>query len=165
MTLVDINLLFYAYSNESPHHQEAKRWLNEQLNSDLRFGMPWSTILGFMRLACNPSVVDYPLSSLEAWRVVRIWLKQPMVWIPTPGEQHALIFEHLLRDCFISPKLVHDAHLAALAIEHGLILRSTDGDFARFEGLRWENPLAKPGHLGERKVRYRSKAGPKHPTS
>lgn len=165
MTLTDVNLLFYAYHTASPHHREAKHWLNEQLNTDLRFGMPWSTILGFMRLVSNPSVVDRPLSSLDAWRIVRLWLKQPMVWIPTPGAQHARIFDQLLSDNFKSPKLIHDAHLAALAIEHGLILCSADGDFARFEGLRWENPLAKPGQVGERKVRYRTKSGTRRSTS
>lgn len=76
-----------------------------------------------------------------AWAQVRAWLDAEPAWIPVPTRHHREILERLLLDSAQRPNLVPDAHLAALAIEHGLVLASTDGDFARFEGLRWENPL------------------------
>jgi toxin-antitoxin system PIN domain toxin len=157
MTLVDVNLLVYAYNTESPHHAAARQWLNEQLNNTRPLGLPWPTILGFIRITTNPRILPRPHRVRESWNVVRSWLQQPSVWIPTPGEQHASVYDALLSDDSFSPKLIHDAHLAALAIEHGLILCSTDGDFARFAGLRWENPLAGPGAVRESKGRYGSR--------
>jgi predicted nucleic acid-binding protein len=83
-----------------------------------------------------------PLSTQDAWGQVAGWLGSQLVWIPQATERHAEILGQLLIEHSVRANLVHDAHLAALAIEHGLILCSTDGDFARFPGLRWQNPLA-----------------------
>jgi hypothetical protein len=94
-----------------------------------------------MRIITNARVFERPLSIQKAWAQAEAWLGAPASWVPTPGGQHAAIFASLLPQVS-RPNLVPDAHLAALAIEHGLTLCSTDGDFARFEDLRWENPLA-----------------------
>jgi predicted nucleic acid-binding protein len=92
---------------------------------------------------CNPRILDHPRSPSEAWDQVEAWLDCSPVWIPLPTERHRETLGELLRDSAVSRgNLVPDAHLAALAVEHGLTLCSTDGDFARFPGLRWENPLA-----------------------
>jgi hypothetical protein len=103
--------------------------------------LPWTSLLAFVRIISNPRVVDRPRSLPEAWSQVEAWLDCPPAWIPLPTEHHRETLGELLR---VVPRgnLVPDAHLAALAVEHGLTLCSTDGDFARFPRLRWENPLA-----------------------
>ena len=141
MILVDVNLLIYATQPESPHHQRARRWLGQRLAGPARVGLPWATVLGFLRLVTMPRSWNRAVTVDDAVAVVERWLAAPAVWVPTPTERHAEILAGLLRAVGRGGKLVPDAHLAALAIEHGLILCSTDGDFARFPGLRWENPL------------------------
>ncbi len=144
MILLDVNLLVYAHVSSTPQHRPARAWLDERLNGPARVGMPWPTLLGFMRLVTNPRIYQRPEPIEDAWRQVEAWLNWPTVWIPQPTENHRTVLGMLLRDPSIRANLVPDAHLAALAIEHGLILCSTDGDFARFPGLRWENPLQTP---------------------
>ncbi len=140
MILVDINLLVYTVSPQADQHVAAREWLDTQLNGSARVGLPWHSLLGFVRLASNPKVVQPPVTVLDAWARVRAWLAQPPVWIPQPTDRHADVLETALERAPSSSK-VSDCHLAALAIEHGLTLCSTDGDFARFSALRWENPL------------------------
>ena len=105
-----------------------------------KVGLPWHSLVGFLRISTNPRVFRRPMPTREAWRHVEDWLAQPSSWIPVPTSRHPLIISDLLGD-EVRGDLVPDAHLAALAIEHGLTLCSTDGDFARFPGVRWENPL------------------------
>jgi toxin-antitoxin system PIN domain toxin len=139
--LVDANLLLYAVAREAPEHAAARVWLDERLSGSARVGLPWPSLLAFVRLIASPRVVERPLALSEAWRRVTAWLAQPPAWVPLPTSRHAdLLGELLERER--APRLVPDAHLAALAIEHGLRLCSTDGDFARFPTLAWENPLA-----------------------
>ena len=141
MILVDANLLIYAHVKEFTEHPIAREWLDEQLNEQPRVGLPWPSLLAFMRITTNPRVFERPLSIRQAWAQVEAWLGAPASWIPTPGAQHAATVAKLV-PLISRPNLVPDAHLAALAIEHGLMLCSTDGDFARFQELHWENPLA-----------------------
>jgi toxin-antitoxin system PIN domain toxin len=89
----------------------------------------------------NPAVLRKAVSVTDAWRQVEDWLSAEAAWVPVPSERHAEVLGELLRLRHMTSRLVPDAHLAALAIEHGLTLCSTDGDFAKFRGLRWENPL------------------------
>ena len=141
MILVDANLLVYAQSRSFPQHEPARAWLDGRLNGPAPIGLPWPSLLAFVRIISNPRVVDRPRSLPEAWSQVEAWLDCPPAWVPLPTEHHRETLGELLR---VVPhgNLVPDAHLAALAVEHGLTLCSTDGDFARFPGLRWENPLA-----------------------
>ncbi|MFN4217782.1 MAG: type II toxin-antitoxin system VapC family toxin [Candidatus Bipolaricaulia bacterium] len=141
MILVDANILIYAHVPSSPHHEAARRWLEDQLNNTPQVGLPWPSLLAFVRLVTNPRVFERPASIAEAWNCVEEWLALPSVWIPLPTERHSQILGDFLKRVVDRPALVPDAHLAALAIEHDLILCSTDGDFARFPGLRWSNPL------------------------
>ena len=97
--------------------------------------------MAFIRITTNPRAFRPPASIAVAWRQVEDWLDCPRVWIPAPGANHRAVLGDLLRSSNSSANLVQDAHLAALAIENGLILYSTDSDFARFSDLRWENPL------------------------
>ncbi|MGE5233578.1 MAG: TA system VapC family ribonuclease toxin [Acidobacteriota bacterium] len=140
MILVDANLLVYAYSSAMPQQRAAHRWLDDQLNAGTPVGLPWPSLLAFLRLVSDPRIFPRAQRLDRAWLQVEAWLSAESAWIPQPGARHAAILGELLTDAG-SPRLVNDAHLAALAIEHGLLLCSTDRDFARFRGLRWENPL------------------------
>ncbi len=146
MILVDANLLVYAYASGGPHHDAARRWLDGRLNGPPRVGLPWPSLLAFLRLVTNPRVFSTPVTIERAWSQVRSWLGARPVWIPQPTDRHADVLERLLATTRGRANLVPDAHLAALAIEHGLILCSTDGDFKRFPDLRFENPLVGERH-------------------
>ncbi len=142
MILVDANLLLYAVVSDYEQHAAAHAWLDQQLNSPIRVGLPWVSVLAFLRISTNPRIFPDPLPMKEAWKRVAGWLDAPTAWCPEPTERHRTILERFLCGVASSTKLVSDAHLAALAVEHGLLLCSTDGDFARFDGLRWRNPIA-----------------------
>jgi toxin-antitoxin system PIN domain toxin len=141
--LVDTNLLVYARSAELPQHKLARQWFfDEKLNGRGRIGLPWTSLLGFLRIVTSLRILQRPENIRDALDQVEAWRSCPNVWIPQPTEQHAAILGRILEQLGSGGKLVPYAHLAALAIEHGLTLCSTDGDFARFAELRWENPLA-----------------------
>lgn len=141
MILVDANLLLYAVNADAPEHALSKTWLDRALSGAGRVGLPWPCLLAFVRLSSNPVVVRHPQTPAAAWEQVRDWLSAEVAWIPGPGDRHADILGSLITMPIMSSRLVADAHLAALAIEHGLTLYTTDGDFAKFPGLKWENPL------------------------
>ena len=142
MILIDANLLLYAANRAAPEHPQACAWLDERLNGSPRVGLPWASLLAFVRIATNPAAVRHPASPADAWRQVEEWLSCESAWVPLPGGAHREILGRLVQVSWMTSRLVADAHLAALALEHGLTLCSTDGDFARFPGLKWENPLA-----------------------
>lgn len=143
MILVDANLLLYAKIAEYPQHERARQWLDEQLNGTARVGLPWPSLLAFLRIATNARIFPRPMPIEAAWRQVEEWLSLPRAWVPAPTSRHAKVLGRLMvSGRGIAGPLVPDAHLAALAIEHGLVLCSTDGDFARFTDLRWSNPLS-----------------------
>ena len=141
MILVDANLLIYVCNAESPYHSGADTWLTQRLNEPAQVGLPWHSLLAFLRITTNPRAVTYPASLDDAWSRVSGWLARDNVWIPHPTERHPAILAELLTKVPVQGNFVMDAHLAALAIEHGLILYSADSDFAKFPGLRWVNPL------------------------
>ena len=142
MILVDANILIYAHVNSFDQHQAARDWLDKQLNGSAPVGLPWASVLAFLRLVTNPRVFEHPESILDAWVQARTWLACETVWLPQPTERHADLLGEFLAQPGVHGNLVPDAHMAALAVEHGLTLYSTDGDFARFRGLRWLNPIA-----------------------
>ena len=142
LILIDTNLLIYASFRVLPQHEAAREWLQGILRGPGRVGMPWPSLLGFLRIATNPRVFSSPAPISEAWDQIITWLSRDVVWAPQPTERHPEMLGRFLALPGVRANLVHDAHLAALAIEHGLTLCSTDGDFARFPGLRWEDPLA-----------------------
>jgi uncharacterized protein len=142
MILLDANLLLYAANQSAPEHDRARAWLDDRLNGSVAVGLPWPSLLAFVRLATNPLVVRSPVTAAEAWRQAEEWLTCEPAWVPAPGSAHRAILGGFLKASWMTSRLVPDAHLAALAVEHGLTLQSTDGDFAKFRDLRWENPLA-----------------------
>ncbi len=142
MILVDGNILVYASIDTFEQHLACRDWLELQLNEAPKVGLPWASLLGFLRIATSPRILPQPVKMDQAWQQVIEWLQLEPSWIPEPTHRHADILGSLLAVPGVHGNLVPDAHLAALAIEHGLTLCSTDGDFARFKLLRWENPLA-----------------------
>ena len=142
MILVDVNILVYARNRAAKQHAAALAWLDEQFNSLAPVALPWASLLGFLRVSTNPRAFERPLSMADAWDQVTSWLSAEPAWIAQPTERHCEVLTTLLAQPGIQGNLVSDAHLAALAIEHGLTLCSTDEDFARFKGLRWLNPMA-----------------------
>ena len=141
MILVDANILLYASNTEADQHAKCRVWLDDKLGGAAPVGLPWTTLLAFLRVATNPRAFRRPLSMESAWNQVSSWLAAETVWTPAPTERHSNVLGGLLATPGVYANLVPDAHLAALAIEHGLTLCSTDGDFARFPGLAWLNPL------------------------
>jgi toxin-antitoxin system PIN domain toxin len=131
----------YAHVASFPQRDAARDWLDEQLNGTNRVGLPWPSLLAFLRLVSNPLVFEREEPIGDAWVQVQAWLECDTAWIPQPGEGHARLLGELLALLGIQANLVPDAHLAVLAIEDGLTLCSTDTDFARFPRLRWTNPL------------------------
>ena len=139
--LVDANILVFAVNTAAPEHARATAWLEASLNGDRRVGLPWESLTAFVRLVTHARSFPRPLAPNEAWDIVDAWLAAPVAWVPAPTERHAAVLGDLVRRYRLSGNLVPDAHLAAIAIEHGAEVISADTDFARFTELRWFNPL------------------------
>jgi len=142
MILLDVNLLVYAKAERFPQHARAKEWMYEQMNGGQRVGIPWTSIAAFLRVMTQPRVLERPLTTEVALQHIAEWLNTDNVWIPGPTDAHREIFSRMLMEGRATGGKVHDAELAALAIEHGLVLCSADRDFARFPGLRWLDPFS-----------------------
>lgn len=140
--LIDANLLLYAVDSTAPAHGRAIAWLTERLNGDHRVGIPWESLTAFVRIVTHPRATARPLTPEDAWAFVEDWLGVPNVWVPGPTDRHADVFGSLVRRYRLTGNLIPDAHLAALAVEHGLQVCSADTDFARFTEIRWHNPVA-----------------------
>ncbi|HSR67283.1 MAG TPA: type II toxin-antitoxin system VapC family toxin [Acidobacteriota bacterium] len=141
MKLLDANLLIYAVDSDSPHHQAAKQWLESALSGTEPIGLPWVVILAFLRITTHPRVMRRPLQAEEALEYVDSWLKQPFVEAVAPGPGHWQVLRNLIRTTGTSGNLTSDAHIAALALEHGHEVSSADNDFKRFPGILHVNPL------------------------
>jgi uncharacterized protein len=142
MILVDANLLVYAHVSSFQQHESARDWLDAELNGNSLVGLPWNSLLAFLRIVTNPRIFQKPETMSDAWKQVEEWLDCELTWIPEPTERHREVLGALLAGQGMQANLAPDAYLASLALEHGLILCSTDGDFARFRILRRQNPLA-----------------------
>ncbi len=145
MILVDANLLLYAYDRSSPHHEAAREWLEGALNGVKPIRFAWVTLLAFLRISTDSRALTRPLSMEDSKKAVREWFQQPCVDVLDPSEKHFSILSDVLERGQARGPLVMDAHLAALAMEHGAVLHSTDRDFSRFPGLDWVNPLEGAG--------------------
>lgn len=142
MIIPDVNLLIYAYTAQAPHHAAARSWWERLMTDGEPIGMPWAVSLGFLRLMTHPAVLEKPMRPGPALAVVESWFERPNVAVLDPGPRHLAVLRGLAEDLGLAANLTTDAHLAALAIEHGCTLASNDADFGRFAGLRWANPLA-----------------------
>jgi toxin-antitoxin system PIN domain toxin len=141
MIVIDANLLLYSYDDTSPYHAAARQWLETTFSEPETVGLSWVTLLAFVRITTSPRPLEHPLTLSEATEIVDEWLTRPTVTILHPGARHWEVLRDLMQKANVRGPLVSDAHLAALAIEHGATLASADRDFARFPGLRFLNPL------------------------
>ena len=141
MNLPDANILIYAYDKFSPHHAGAKQWLEEALTGSAPVAFCWPTIVAFIRIVTNRKAMAKPLAAEDACAIVGSWLEEPLATIVLPTERHWTVFLRVLGEGQGAGPLVSDAHLAALAIEHGATLVTNDRDFSRFPGLEVEYPL------------------------
>ncbi len=141
MIIVDANLLLYAYHPRSEHHEPSRMWFESALAGPEPLRLAWITILAFLRISTSTRIFEHPLTSGEARMHVTSWLELPTVGIIEPTERHWGILAELLESGQVTGALVMDAALAALAIEHGATLCTTDRDFGRFHGLKVFNPL------------------------
>ena len=142
MILVDANLLLYAYDPRAVQHEASRKYLETTLEGPDLVRFAWLTLWAFLRISTNPRVYEHPLSLDEAEAHVSTWLSQPSSGILEPGERHWEILSELTRQGQTVGPLVMDAVLAAIALEHGATLHTTDRDFARFTSLRWIDPLS-----------------------
>ncbi len=143
MTIIDANILLYAYNADAPQQSAVAHWLTGLFKSDDVIALPWITIWAFIRICTNHKIWDHPKPVKEAFGIIDEWLAQPAVTLLHPGPRHRQLLEALVVDHQATGSLLTDAVLAALAIENGAVLASTDQDFSRFHGLRWVNPLSK----------------------
>ena len=141
MILIDANLLIYAIDSDSPHHSAARHWLENTLSGTVPVALPWVVILAVIRITTRPGIMRKPLAPEAALAYVESWLQQPFVKPINPGDNHWSILHHLLASCGTAGNLTTDAHIAALALEYGCTVYSTDNDFKRFPGLKHVNPL------------------------
>jgi toxin-antitoxin system PIN domain toxin len=139
--LVDVNVLIYAIDSDSPHHVPSRRWLERALSGTTAVGLAWIVVLAFLRLTTRSGILRNPLAPERATAFIDEWLAQPYVQMVGPGDGHWTILRKLLRESGTAGNLTSDAHLAALALESGASICSTDADFERFAGVERISPL------------------------
>ncbi len=140
MILPDANVLLYAVNTASNEHAASIRALRQGFESPQGVALAWTALLAFLRLSTRRGIFPRPLSVEDAMRVVESWLAQPRALVVNPGARHAGILGRLLMSAGSGGNLTTDAHLAAVAVEHGAAIVTYDRDFARFEGVRWRLP-------------------------
>jgi toxin-antitoxin system PIN domain toxin len=138
----DVNVLIYAADASSRHHEAARMWWEDALSGDVVVGVPWIVATGVMRILANERIVAAPYSPAEVLDIVDGWYERSIVVAISPGARHREILRGYIEQLGRGANAIPDAHLAALATEHGATLYSTDRGFARYEGLRWADPLA-----------------------
>ncbi|MGB2623014.1 MAG: type II toxin-antitoxin system VapC family toxin [Candidatus Acidiferrum sp.] len=142
MIVLDANLLLYAYDSESQQHAKARAWVEQTFSNGTPVGLPWQTVTAFLRIVTNPRLSGKRFTPEEAALIVDQWLSQPNVRLLPTGDQHWSLLRQMMKDGQARGPLISDADLAALTVEYGGVLHTTDRDFARFPAVRWSNPLA-----------------------
>lgn len=141
MIVIDANLLLYAYDSRSTKHEKSRKWVEQVFSEGTPVGLPWQTIGAFIRIVTHPRIPGQRFTLDEVVQVIDRWVKQPNVRLLAPGDQHWSLLRKLLIEGQARGPLTSDAQLAALTMENGGVLHTTDRDFARFPGLRWTNPI------------------------
>lgn len=138
--MVDANVLLYAVNRRAAEHDVAREWLERALSGQEAVAFAWTVVLAFLRLSTHPAVFPDPLRPAQATAVVERWLESAPAVTIEPTRRHLPLLAGLLTEAGTAGNLVGDAHLAALALEHGAAVVSFDRDFARFSGLRLVRP-------------------------
>jgi toxin-antitoxin system PIN domain toxin len=141
MIVLDVNLLLHAYDGRSNHHEKARLWWQSATAGPELIGLPWQTIHAFLRISTDARISGNHVRMEDALALVEEWMNLPNVRVLVPGERHFNLLRRMLIEGQARGPMVTDAQLAAITIEYGGVLYSTDRDFARFPGLRWVNPL------------------------
>lgn len=141
MIILDANILLYAYDGSSSLHEKARSWVEQVFSEETPVGLPWQTVCAFLRITTNAKLPGERFTIKEAAQIVDQWMKQPNIWFLAPGDEHWPLFRQMIMEGQAQGPLATDAQLAAITIEHGGVLHTTDRDFSRFPGLRWINPL------------------------
>lgn len=142
MTILDANVLIYAYDRQNSRHARARAWLESLLSGDEEVALPLISILAFLRILSNPTLYRRPLSPRAGVGIVETWLERPNVRLATPSERHWPLLEEVSDQGKAHGALLMDAHLAALALEYGGVVATTDAGMRRFVGVRVVDPLA-----------------------
>ena len=142
MIVLDANILIYAYDSGSSQHTKARAWVEKTFSSVEALGLSWQTVAAFLRVMTNTRLPGPRLGLEQAARLVDGWLAQPNIRVLSPSDEHWISLRRMIVEGQASGALISDAQLAALTMEYGGVLHTTDRDFARFPGLRWANPLA-----------------------
>lgn len=141
MKIVDLNVMLYVVNENALQHKLLLGWWERAVNGDESIGLPWVVLLGFLRIATNPKIFPHPLDSAAALSKIDTWLSLANTVVVREKDEHWDILRTMLDETGTAGNLTTDAHLATLAVSHGAVLASCDRDFARFRGLRWENPI------------------------
>lgn len=140
MKVVDANVLLYAVNADTEHHQASRSWLDGALAGGDTVVFSWAALTAFLRISTKVGIFPSPLRPDEAMAQVQAWLAAPGATVVNPTRAHAGVLARLIEGVGTGGNLVNDAHLAALALEHGATIVSYDADFSRFAGLRWGRP-------------------------
>ena len=140
MHLADANVLLYAINPSTAQHRRARDWLDDALGGTETVGFTWTVLLAFIRISTSPAIFERPLEASVACEVVRAWLSRSSAAIVEPTSRHLDVLAGLLAEAGTAGNIVPDAHLAAIAVEHGATVVSFDADFSRFAGVRWSRP-------------------------
>jgi toxin-antitoxin system PIN domain toxin len=140
MQLPDVNVLIYAHRKDAPEHARYAGWLKGVADGAEPFAVAEIVLAGFLRIVTNARIFDPPTPMKTALAFCQHLVEWPRAVLVAPSRRHWEIFAALCRG--VEGPLVTDAYLAALAIEHGCELITTDSDFSRFKGLRWRHPLS-----------------------
>ena len=141
MNLIDVNVLIYAANREADQHPRFRAWLATALGGADALACASHTLASVVRILTHDRLLRRPLTVDQALTFAQSVRSAPSVHQLEPGEQHWNIFAALCRSAKAKGNLAMDAWLAALAIENGCTLITTDRDFARFDGLQWRHPL------------------------
>lgn len=142
MIVLDANILLYAYDSDSDMHAKARAWVEEVFSDASAVGLPWQTVAAFMRIVTNPRLSGKRFTADEVVAVVDEWINHPNVRLLGPGDNHWTFVRQMIVEGQARGPLITDAQLAAITMEYGGVLHTTDRDFSRFPSLRWENPIA-----------------------
>jgi toxin-antitoxin system PIN domain toxin len=139
---LDANLLVYAHRAENPFHAAASRLIGELAGGKSAWAIPWPCLHEFYGVITNPRIHEVPTPIDVALNQIDIWLESPTLHLLSETPAHWPALRELIAKAKLQGAMVHDAHIAALCLAHGVReLWSADRDFSRFPSLRVRNPL------------------------